>query len=85
MQYSFFESTTQPRGTWIAEARRLAANAGVDLARFHGVIAVVNAGGGHYLSTPYGVDEGNQGVDVSVDVPGVWVRMTGGGARSARR
>ena len=72
MQYSFFENTTQPRGTWIAEARRLAGNAGVDLAKFHGVIAVVNAGGGHYLSTKYGVDEGEQGVDVSVDVPGVW-------------
>jgi hypothetical protein len=39
MQYSFFENTTQPRGTWIAEARRLAANAAVDLAKFHGVIA----------------------------------------------
>ncbi len=32
-----------PRTAWIAEARRLAAEHGVDLSRFHGVIAVINA------------------------------------------
>jgi hypothetical protein len=71
MQYSFFSDSTKPRGTWTAEARRLAMNAGVDLSKFYGVIAAVNAGGSH-SSQGYGVDEGNTGLDVAVDVPGVW-------------
>jgi hypothetical protein len=71
MQYSFFIDSGKSRGTWTAEARRLAANAGVDLSKFYGVIAAVNAGGSHN-SQGYGVDEGQIGLDVAVDVPGVW-------------
>jgi hypothetical protein len=48
MQYSFAEVydptkvTPLTRFTWVAEARRLAGEHGIDLAPFHGVIAVIN-------------------------------------------
>jgi hypothetical protein len=42
MQYSFFQHGGLRRETWTAEARRLARNAGVDLSRFYGVVAVIN-------------------------------------------
>jgi hypothetical protein len=72
VDYSFFKNSTLSRGAWISEAKKLAASAGEDLSKFYGVIAVVNGGQGHYLNTPYGVDEGNAGLDVAAQVPGVW-------------
>lgn len=39
----FHDGRTQGRLAWISEAKRLASANGVDLSRFHGVIAVVNA------------------------------------------
>jgi len=43
MQYSWQMNSNVSRNIWIAEARRLAAENHVDLSRFYGVIAVVNA------------------------------------------
>jgi hypothetical protein len=62
MQYSFFHSTNTTRGTWISEAKRLANQSGVDLSKYYGVIAAINSG--------TGLDEGDLGLDVAVQVPG---------------
>jgi hypothetical protein len=43
MQYSYVRNGNLGRGAWIAEAKRLAAENGVDLSPYYGVIAVVNS------------------------------------------
>ena len=70
MKYSFVhdgadpfqDGKTQGRSAWIAEAFRLAGNNGVDLPRFHSVIAVVNAN----------VDDSNAGRNTAMDLGGAW-------------
>jgi hypothetical protein len=69
MQYSFFHDSkdpfrnsgrTFPRLAWILEAKRLAALNGIDLSKFHSVIAVVNAA----------VDDSNIGNDTAMAIGG---------------
>jgi hypothetical protein len=63
MQYSFIhDGKTKGRFDWIAEAFRLAGNDGVDLSRFHSVIAVVNAN----------VDDSNAGRNTAMAIGGAW-------------
>lgn len=73
MNYSYVNDSNDPlhaptdtrtprRKVWIDEARRLAAADGVDLSRFHGVIAVINGPG----------DSSNIGTDMVMNVWGPW-------------
>jgi hypothetical protein len=70
MKYSFVHDGRDPykdpsasvRQAWIDEAKRLATGAGIDLAKYWGVIAVVNAN----------VVDSNSGRDVAVGVGGSW-------------
>lgn len=69
MKYSFvldgadpFKNGTQGRFAWIEEAIRLAGENGVDLNRFHSVIAVVNAN----------VDDSNAGLNTAMGIGGSW-------------
>jgi hypothetical protein len=69
MKYSFvqdgadpFKNGTQGRFAWIAEAIRLTGASGVDLSRFHSVIAVVNAN----------VDDSNAGRNTAMGIGGSW-------------
>ena len=58
----FHDGKTQGRFAWIDEAFRLTGNNGVDLSRFHSVIAVVNAN----------VDDSNAGRNTAMDLGGAW-------------
>jgi hypothetical protein len=69
MKYSFvndsadpFKNGTQGRFAWIAEAIRLSGEAGVDLSRFYGVIAVMNAN----------ADDSNAGRNTAMGIGGAW-------------
>ena len=70
MKYSFVNDGSDPykdptksvRQAWIDEAKRLASLNGIDLSKFYGVIAVVNAN----------VVDSNSGLDVAVGIGGSW-------------
>jgi hypothetical protein len=69
MKYSFvhdsadpFKDGSQGRSAWISEAIRLADEAGVDLSRFYGVIAVINAN----------ADDSNAGRNTALAIGGAW-------------